>query len=61
MGDAVSFREGDHVLYYPSGAENNPTFGVIEEIVYPSTSSEVPRYVRLGVFLLVSTKCDFIR
>jgi hypothetical protein len=51
MGDAVSFREGDHVLYYPTGAENNPTFGVIEEIVYPSTSSEVPRYVRLSVFL----------
>ena len=44
-----SFKEGDHVVYFPTGAETNPTSGVIKKIIHESeqvgTSEEIPRYV----------------
>lgn len=49
-----SFREGDHVVYFPTGAETNPTSGVIKKIIHETqqfgsqviqASNEMPRYV----------------
>lgn len=50
-----SFKEGDHVVYFPTGAETNPTSGVIKKIIHEreqvgsqvvNASEDMPRYVR---------------
>ena len=50
----LSFREGDHVVYFPTGAEINPTSGVIKKIIHErqqvgsqvvQASEDMPRYV----------------
>lgn len=50
----LSFREGDHVVYFPTGAETNPTSGVIKKIIHErqqvgsqvvQASEDMPRYV----------------
>lgn len=52
----LSLREGDHVVYFPTGAETNPTSGVITKIIHERqqigskvvrASDEMPRYVSL--------------
>ena len=47
-----SFKEGDHVVYFPTGAESNTSSGVIKKIVHErggpqavKASEEMPRYV----------------
>lgn len=50
----MEFREGDRVLYYPTGVEQNPTSGVIEKCIFGRqqvgsqvvhASKDMPRYV----------------
>ena len=54
MLSELSFEEGDHVVYFPTGAETNPTSGVIKKIIHEKqqigsqivqASEEMPRYV----------------
>lgn len=49
-----SFGEGDHVVYFPTGSENNPTSGVIKRVIHEreqvgsqvvQASEDMPRYV----------------
>lgn len=51
----MEFKEGDHVVYFPTGAETNTTSGVIKKIIHEreqvgsqvvQASEEMPRYVR---------------
>lgn len=60
----MEFKEGDHVLYYPTGAEQNPTSGVIEKCIFErqqvgsqvvQASEEMPRYVSSNriIFLFI--------
>lgn len=50
----MEFKAGDHVRYFPTGAEHNPSSGVIERIIHErqlvgaqvvQASEETPRYV----------------
>jgi len=50
----LSLKEGDHVVYFPTGAETNPTSGVIKKVIHErqqvgsqvvQASGEMPRYV----------------
>ena len=40
-------NEGDHVVYFPTGAESNPTSGVIKKIIRQKKQEEMPRYVSI--------------
>lgn len=52
------FKEGDHVVYFPTGAETNPTSGVIKKIIHEreqvgsqivQATEEMPRYVNIKI------------
>lgn len=55
------FDEGDHVVYYPTGAETNPTSGVIKKKIIDKhkqidsqeidANDEMPRYVRFNYII----------
>lgn len=55
----LSLNIGDHVVYFPTGAETNSTSGVIKEIIHErqqvgsqivEASEEMPRYVNFVFF-----------
>ena len=60
--EQMEFKEGDHVRYFPTGAEQNPSSGVIEKIIHErqqvgaqvvKASEEMPRYVTSAFSLFI--------
>ena len=44
MEEGRVFEKGDHVVYFPTGSESNPSSGVIKQILRDDEAA-VPRYL----------------